>query len=47
MTAFAFIKDKAHKLSINTDRPQGVVAPRRGLLWVNYDRITADDGKGG
>lgn len=45
MTAFAYIKDDKSKLSINTDRPQGVISPRPGILWVNYDRITSDDGK--
>ena len=45
MTAFAFIKDGNTKLSINTDRPQGVISPRKGVLWVNYDRISSDDGK--
>lgn len=45
MTAFAFIKDNSNKLSIHTDRPQGVISPRNGVLWVNIDRITFDDGK--
>lgn len=45
MTAFAYIKDSQRKLSINTDRPQGVISPRKGVLWANYDRISSDDGK--
>ena len=45
MTAFAYIKDNNKKLSINTDRPQGVISPHPGVLWVNYDRISSDDGK--
>lgn len=48
MTAFAFIKDTqdlTQKVSINTDRPQGVTAYHPGTLWVNFDRLSADDGK--
>ncbi len=46
MTAFAYILDQAgNKLSINTDRPQGVISPRSGTIWVNYDRLSSDDGK--
>ena len=47
MTAFSYIKDEGSgdKLSINTDRPQGVVAYHPSTLWVNIDRISSDDGK--
>lgn len=47
MTSFAYICDQSchHKLSINTDRPQGVIAYKPGTLWVNYDRLSSDDGK--
>lgn len=48
MTSFAFIQDvsdKRSKLSVNTDRPQGVIAYKPGTLWINFDRLTLDDGK--
>lgn len=47
MTAFAFISDENgdNKLSVNTDRPQGVIAYHPGTLWVNFDRLSSDDGK--
>lgn len=45
MTAFAYIEDESDKVSINTDRPQGVIAYRPGTLWVNFDRLSSDDGK--
>ena len=46
ITAFAYIADKAgNKLSINTDRPQGVISPKPGTIWINYDRLSSDDGK--
>lgn len=44
-TAFAYIQDKDDKVSVNLDRPQGVTAYRRGTLWVNFDRLSEDDGK--
>ncbi len=45
MTAFAYIQDANDKVSINTDRPQGAIAYRPGTLWVNFDRLSSDDGK--
>ena len=45
MTAFCFIQDETNKVSINTDRPQGVIAYKPGTLWVNFDRLSSDDGK--
>lgn len=45
MTAFCYIEDSNDKVSINTDRPQGVIAYKPGTLWVNYDRLSSDDGK--
>ena len=44
-TAFVYIKDQNDKVSINLERPQGVVAYRKGTLWVNFDRLSEDDGK--
>jgi hypothetical protein len=48
MTAFSYIQDianKTRKMSVNTDRPQGVISYHPGTLWVNFDRLTSDDGK--
>ena len=45
MTAFAYIKDSNYKMTINTDRPQGVISTKKGHLWVNFDRTSSDDGK--
>jgi hypothetical protein len=45
MTAFCYIEDAKDKVSINTDRPQGVIAYMPGALWVNFDRLSSDDGK--
>lgn len=45
MTAFCYIKDTTDKVSINTDRAQGVIAYKPGTLWVNFDRLSSDDGK--
>ena len=44
-TAFVYIEDKDDKVSINVDRPQGVVAYKPGTIWVNFDRLSEDDGK--
>ena len=44
-TAFTYIKDSDNKVSINIERPQGIVAYREGTLWVNFDRLSEDDGK--
>jgi hypothetical protein len=44
-TAFAYLQGANDKVSINLDRPQGVTAYRRGTLWVNFDRLSEDDGK--
>lgn len=44
-TAFAFLEDQSDKVSVNLDRPQGVVAYRPGTLWINFDRLSEDDGK--
>lgn len=32
-------------MSVNIERPQGVVAYVPGTLWVNFDRLSEDDGK--
>ena len=45
MTAFAYIQDERTKLTIHSDRPQGVISPQEGVLLVNIDRRTSDDGK--
>lgn len=45
MTAFAYIQDTTDKVSVNTDRPQGVISYKPGSLWINFDRLSADDGK--
>lgn len=48
MTAFAYIQDINNpniKISINTDRPQGVTSYSPNSLWINIDRLTGDDGK--
>lgn len=44
-TAFAYLQDGSDKVSINLERPQGVTAYRKGTLWVNFDRLSEDDGK--
>ena len=44
-TAFTYIKDSNNKVSVNLERPQGVVAYREGTIWVNFDRLSEDDGK--
>jgi hypothetical protein len=48
MTSFTYIVDKDNinnKISVNTDRPQGVISYLPGTIWINYDRLTDDDGK--
>lgn len=45
MTAFTYIEDILLRLSVNTDRPQGVISLKQGQIWVNFDRLTSDDGK--
>lgn len=45
MTAFAYIKDEKRKLSVNCDRPEGVISLKEGKIWVNIDRLSGDDGK--
>lgn len=30
---------------MNVERPQGVVAYRSGTIWINFDRLSEDDGK--
>lgn len=30
---------------MNLDRPQGVTAYRPGTLWINFERLSEDDGK--
>lgn len=30
---------------MNTDRPQGVIAYYEGRIWINFDRLSSDDGK--
>lgn len=32
-------------MSVNSDRAQGVTAYKPGTIWINYDRMTSDDGK--
>jgi hypothetical protein len=44
-TAFAYLTDGTDKVSVNLERPQGVTAYRKGTLWVNFDRLSEDDGK--
>jgi hypothetical protein len=44
-TAFAYIKDNNDKVSVNLDRPQGITSYRAGTLWVNFERLSEDDGK--
>ena len=39
-TAFVYIEDAVDKVSVNLDRPQGVVAYKPGTLWVNFDRLS-------
>ena len=45
MTAFCYIQDSSDKVSVNTDRAQGVIAYKDGTIWVNFDRLSSDDGK--
>lgn len=45
MTSFSYIEDNNARMSVNTDRPQGVLSYKEGKLWVNFDRLTDDDGK--
>jgi len=47
MTAFVYLEDELtqNKLSVNTDRPQGVIAFKESTIWINYDRLSSDDGK--
>jgi hypothetical protein len=44
-TAFVYIQDSHDKVSVNLDRPQGVIVYKRGTIWVNFERLTGDDGK--
>jgi hypothetical protein len=32
-------------MSVNTDRPQGAISFKPGTLWLNFDRLSSDDGK--
>lgn len=45
ITAFAYIEDHSDKVSINTDRAQGCIGYKEGSIWVNFDRLSVDDGK--
>lgn len=45
ITAFAYIEDSTDKVSVNTDRPQGCIGFKEGSLWINFDRLSSDDGK--
>ena len=45
MTAFTYLQNGDEKVSVNTDRPQRVTAYRQGTLWINFDRLSTDDGK--
>lgn len=45
MTSFAYIQDILVRLTVNTDRPQGVISYKEGKIWANFDRLTNDDGK--
>jgi hypothetical protein len=40
-----YVEDGTDKVSVNVDRPQGVTAPKSGVLWLNFDRLSEDDGK--
>ena len=44
-TAFVYIEDQQDKVSINVERPQGAISYRPGTIWVNFDRLSEDDGK--
>lgn len=44
-SAFVYLQTEAGKVSINLDRPQGVTSYIPGTLWVNFDRLSEDDGK--
>lgn len=44
-TSFVYIKDGRDKVSVNIERPQGVISYRKGTIWVNFDRLSEDDGK--
>lgn len=45
VTAFIYIEDAVEKVSVNTDRPQGGIVYKPGTIWLNFDRLTSDDGK--
>lgn len=30
---------------MNVDRPEGVIVYEEGDIWLNFDRLTTDDGK--
>ena len=44
-TAFVYIQDENDKVSVNLERPQGVTAYKPGTIWINFDRLSQDDGK--
>lgn len=45
MSAFVYLQRGKQKVSVNTDRPQGVIAYKDGTIWINFDRLSTDDGK--
>ncbi len=46
ITTFIYIISQTNnKVSVNTDRPQGAISPKPGTIWINFDRLTSDDGK--
>lgn len=40
-----YIQDGESKVSVNVDRPEGVIVYQEGDIWLNFDRLTSDDGK--
>ena len=43
--AFVYINDETSKVSVNVDRPEGVIVYEEGDIWLNFDMLTTDDGK--
>lgn len=45
INSFVYIQDQNSKVSVNVDRPEGVIVYQDGDIWLNFDRLTSDDGK--
>lgn len=45
VNAFVYIQDANDKVSVNVDRPEGVIVYQQGDIWLNFDRLSEDDGK--